>query len=70
MRSLGAVDDNGPQLLGVMLSCGKNYATLDDLPWDDRKKERLFFAFMNCRILLSTMRSVMQLHNLRISATT
>lgn len=64
MRSLGAVDDNGPQLLGVMLSCGKNYATLDDLPWDDLKKERLFFAFMNCRILLSTMRSVTQLHNL------
>ncbi|MCY3748937.1 MAG: hypothetical protein OXG64_06540 [Chloroflexi bacterium] len=64
MRSLGAVDDNGPQLLGVMLSCAKNYATLDDLPWDDLKKERLFFAFMNCRILLSTMRSVMQLHNL------
>ncbi len=64
MRSLGAVDDSGPQLLGVMLSCGKNYATLDDLPWDDLKKERLFFAFMNCRILLSTMRSAMQLLNL------
>ena len=64
IRSLGAVDDNGPRLLGVMLSCGKNYAALDDLSWDDRKKERLFFAFMNCRVLLSAMRSVLQLHNL------
>ena len=64
MKSLGAVGDNGPQLLGVMLSCGKNYAALDDLPWDARQKERLFFAFLNCRILLSAMRSILQLHNL------
>ena len=64
MKSLGAVGDNGPQLLGVMLSCGKNYAALDDLPWDAGQKERLFFAFLNCRILLSAMRSVLQLHNL------
>ena len=64
MKGLGAVGDNGPELLGVMLSCGKNYAALDDLPWDARKKERLFFAFLNCRVLLSAMRSMLQLHNL------
>ena len=64
MKGLGAVGDNGPEMLGVMLSCGKNYAALDDLPWDARKKERLFFAFLNCRVLLSAMRSMLQLHNL------
>lgn len=64
MKSLGALGDNGPELVGVMLSCGKNYAALDDLPWDRRIKERLFFAFMNCRIILSAMRSILQLHNL------
>ena len=64
MKGLGVVGDSGPQLLGVMLSCGKNYAALDDLLWDARKKERLFFAFLNCRILLTAMRSALQLHNL------
>ena len=64
MKGLGAVGDSGPQLLGVMLSCGKNYAALDDLLWDAPKKERLFFAFLNCRVLLSAMRSALQLYNL------
>lgn len=64
MKGLRAIDDNGPQLLGVMLSCGKNYAALDDLPWDGPHKERLFFALLNCRVLLSAMRSILQLHNL------
>ena len=64
MKGLGAVDESGPQLLGVMLSCGKNYAALDDLLWDARQKERLFFAFLNCRVLLKAMRAALQLHNL------
>ena len=64
MKGLGAFGDNGPQMLGVMLSCGKNYAALDDLPWDARLKERLFFAFLNSRVLLSAMRSFLQLYNL------
>ena len=65
LKTLGAVGDTGPQMLGVMLSCGKNYAALDDLTWDGRVKERLFFAFLNCRVLLSAMRSVLQLYNLQ-----
>ena len=68
MKDIGAVDENGPQLLGIMLSCGKNYATLDDLPWDDRYRERLFFAFLNCRIVLSTMRAALQLRSLEYPA--
>ena len=64
MKGLGAMGDGGPKLLGVMLSCGKNYAALDDLLWDDRLKERLFYAFLNCRVLLTAMRSVLQLHHL------
>lgn len=64
MKDLKAVDDRGPQLLGIMISCKKNYATLDDLPWNSRYKERLFFSLLNCRILLSTMRAALQLRSL------
>lgn len=65
MKDLGAVNDKGPQLLGIMLSCRKNYATLDDLPWEPRHRERLFFSLLNCRVLLSTMRAALQLRSLK-----
>ena len=64
MKELGAVDDQGPQLLGVMLSCGKNFAALDDLPWEKHVKERLFFALLNCRVILTAIRAALHLHGL------
>ena len=64
MKALGAIDESGPQLLGIMLSCDKNYANLEDLPWDEIHKKRLFFALLNSRIVLSTMRAALQLNNL------
>lgn len=64
MKALGAMDDNGPRLLGIMLSCAKNFAVLDDLPWDAHHKQKLFFAFLNCRIILAALKSALQLHNL------
>ena len=64
MKGFGVVDDNGPQLLGIMLSCKKNYAYLEDLPWKDVQKKRLFFALLNSRIVLSTLRATLELHNL------
>ena len=64
MKNLGAVNDDGPQLLGIMLSCDKNYATLEDLPWEEVYRKRLFFALLNCRIVLSTIRAALQIRNL------
>src|SRR5262245_20302316 len=34
LQAIGAFDDQGPKLLGVMLLCGRNYAVLEDLPVD------------------------------------
>ena len=64
MKDLGVVGGSGPQLLGIMLSCDKNYADLEDLPWEKVHRKRLFFALLNSRILLSTMRATLQLQNL------
>ncbi len=61
MKELGALDENGPQLLGAMLSCAKNYAAIDDLPGDDLRKKRLFFALLNCRIALAVLRGALVL---------
>jgi hypothetical protein len=41
MKDLEIVSDAGPQLLGVMLSCARNYPMLEDLSWRmDRGKAR------------------------------
>lgn len=53
----GIIDDNdGPQTLGVLLSCASGYA---DLPSGATfADEGLFRALLNCRIVLRTLRSL------------
>ena len=34
MATLGVINDAGPQLLGVFLSCARNYRILDDLDFE------------------------------------
>ncbi|MBV9122146.1 MAG: hypothetical protein JO112_02140 [Planctomycetes bacterium] len=57
LQALGAVDERGPQLLGVMLLCGRNFAILQDLPIEQALKNRLFFGLLNARILLAVLRN-------------
>ena len=45
LKGLGVVGDSGPKLLGVMLSCGKNYAALDDLLWMLAKRKGFSMLF-------------------------
>lgn len=59
--SLGAMDDRGPTVLGVFLGCGHSFATLEDLDLDDGRKRRLFLSLLNARIMLATLRGIMDL---------
>ncbi|QND79579.1 hypothetical protein H4W19_14695 [Pseudoxanthomonas mexicana] len=53
----GAVNDqDGPQLLGVLLSCASGYADL--LPTASPIEEGPFRALFDCRVVLRTMRSL------------
>jgi len=65
MCSLGAIDQTGPRLLGVFLSCARNYGILDDLESDGVRKHRLLFGLLNARIVLASLRSCLLLHNLK-----
>jgi hypothetical protein len=64
MSTLGALDERGPQLLGVFLSCARNYGVLDDLESDSVRKHRLLFGLLNARIVLATLRSCLALRGL------
>lgn len=65
MSGLGAIDPSGPRLLGVFLSCARNYGILEDLEADGVRKHRLLFGLLNARIVLATLRSCLLLRNLR-----
>src|SRR5262245_24126452 len=61
MQELSVIDESGPRLLGVMLSCARNYAALADMGFDQRRQERLLFGLLNVRIVLATLRGALAL---------
>jgi len=61
LTELGAIDDTGPCLLGVLLSCGHSFAALEDLDVDEGRKRRLFTSLLNARIILAALRGVLEL---------
>jgi hypothetical protein len=64
LQDLGAICDTGPRLLGVLVSCSRNFATIADLDIDVAKKERLLFGLLNARVILAALRGVLALKRL------
>lgn len=64
VQALGAFDEKGPKLLGVMLLCGRNYAVLQDMPLKRALRDRLFFSLLNARLVLAVLRSALALRGL------
>ncbi|MGA2161107.1 MAG: hypothetical protein ABSG28_02745 [Methanoregula sp.] len=64
LKDLDTISDNGPQVLGVHFSFAKNYANLDDLNFDKGQKIRFFFALINARIIIATLRDALYLKGL------
>lgn len=59
LRELDAIQDEGPTVLGAMLSCAHDFSPLEDLRLDDIQKERMFISLLNARIVLSVLRSAL-----------
>ncbi len=68
VQGLGAIDEQAPRLLGVLLLCGRNYAVLEDLPVDRAVRTRLFLSLLNARIILAVLRSALSLKGLEYPA--
>src|SRR3972149_5713706 len=64
MKDLDVVSDSGPHLLGIMLSCARNYAALEDLNFNPNQKERLLYSLLNARLILATLREALVLKKL------
>lgn len=68
MCNLGAINDDGAQVLGITLSCASNYAALEDMEIDLGRKERLLYGLLNARIVLAALRGAMTLKKLEYPA--
>lgn len=57
----GVLDDSGPTLLGARLNCDLQYASLRDIASDDDARRGLFYALVNARVILATLRGAVVL---------
>ena len=65
MKEFEAIDDGGPRVLGVLLTCGPGYSMLQDLDAvDQARKDRFFFGLLNARITLAVLRGALSLKEL------
>jgi hypothetical protein len=68
LEDLGVISEGGPRLLGVMLSCSRNYATFADMDLDEARKERLLYGLLNARVVLAALRGAVTLKRLEYPA--
>ncbi len=61
---LDAVSEQGPRVLGVLHSCARNYASLEDMNLSPAQMNRLFFAILDSRLILAALRGMSELKKL------
>ena len=61
LTNIGALTAAGPAVVGILVSCREQYATIQDLPIDDHVQSRWFFGLLDARITLLTLRSILTL---------
>jgi hypothetical protein len=64
MKDLEAVSDEGPRLLGILLSCDKNYVALADMDLEPGRQLRLLLALLDARLILAMLREALALRRL------
>lgn len=65
LKDYGVFSNQGPSLLGIPLSCVRNYAAIEDLELSPAQKHKLFLSLFYARIILSALKSALTLKGLR-----
>ena len=65
LKGLDVFSEKSPDVLGIFLSCARNYASLEDSSFDQLKKERVFFSLLNSRMVLATLKSALDMKRLK-----
>lgn len=64
LDELKVISEEGVNLLGIMISCKKDYHQIEDLEINKSQKERLFISLLNSRIIIALLRSILELNEL------
>lgn len=64
LEDFGVIDESGPRLVGVMLSCSRNYAALADMELDEARRQRLLFGLLSARVVLAGLRGALALRRI------
>ncbi len=64
LTDLGALTERGPAVVGILVNCREQYATIQDLPVDEQVQIRWFFGLLDARLTLLTLRSILALYGL------
>lgn len=64
LKNLDVISEKGAQVLGISLSCARNYAALEDISLERIQKDRLFYSLINARIILAALRGALSLKGL------
>lgn len=58
---VGALDDDGPRKLGVLINLDRDYRALLDLPLDEAVSRRVFLRLLDTRVILGVVRAALTL---------
>ena len=58
LKKIDAIDENGINILAVVMQCTRNYEILEELSISEALKKRFFFSLLNSRIILATLRNL------------
>ena len=64
LNKIGVLNEEGVNILGIYLSCDHDYDILNDMNYDDALKTSLFFTLLNCRIIYSALRGILNINKL------
>ena len=63
LQKIEAISENGPKLLGIYLRLN-DYSDCEDLPFNSKQKEKIFFSLIGARLILKTIKGIQILKNL------
>lgn len=64
LKERNVISESEVKLLGVYLSCARNYSDLEILDIDDGLKTKLFFSLICSRVILILLQGIIELHEL------
>jgi len=64
LKQLGVISYNGPELLGIEISCSGNLKSIRDCSFNQKIEKRIFFTLLTSRLILSMLHGVMILKEL------